>query len=452
MKILGRTIRLRERFKGFWSRGTSTLPKRTKFTLGEKTWTARCKYFDKIYNEHPLAKAQILTIAGQLMAEGVFTECAVNREGEEYQRAKEAQERCDRLNEDIGLDTMLYETAVNMAKYGSCFWELSFSPKFDVRIIPMQDAIEPSEEDELGDIVGWRQRGWGGQEIASWSGDEIVHFAWNVTSASWPYGTSLLIGLDTEFEILEKLEADIKEHMEKTAFPNEIIQVGDKDYVPTDAENKAIGRDVKKWRAGDRFVTSYPINRIAAGTGGNTISDLHEVLDFLKDQCIDGLMVPPISKQWSSTMASAKEMMPWARANLIAPMQRIIRRKIEHDVYQPFLEDTGYSVRVTPKLKWESPDAHKDEEAEYWALQVQSGIVPAEYAAQEQGFDVDKIKQMKEEAAQRREEAFKQQEEKPFPISPKQAARQKAFQKEEEMVKRAFGVKEYLKLAKDKSE
>jgi len=162
-------------------------------------------------------------------------------------------------------------------------------------------------------------------------------------------------------------------------------------------------------------VTSYPLNRIEAGTGGNRISDLHEVLDFLKDQCIDGLMVPPISKQWSSTMASAKEMMPWARANLITPMQRIIRRNAEREVYRPFLESLGYSVKVTPRMKWEPPDAHMDERVEVYATLVGAGIIDGEVAAEELGYGdkLDEMKQRKLEREQLQKVMFQRQKQGP---------------------------------------
>lgn len=420
-------IRIREKFKGFFASGGKP-PKKEKFWIGEKTWQARCKHYDLIFERHPLAKAQILTIAGQLMAEGVFTESAVNRQGDEYTRAKEAQERCDRLNENIGLDTILYDTAVYMAKYGSCFWEKSKEPIFDVRIIPSQELIEPATRDDIGNITSWRQASLSKPQ-PQWSSDEIVHFAWNVTAKSWPYGTSLLVGLDTEFEVLEQLEEDIKEFMHHSAFPYELWQVGDEAFRPTESQLETIKTTVKNWEPGEHHVTDYHIDLKTGGTGDKTITNLNDILNFLKDQCIDGLMVPPISKQWSSTMASATEMLPWARANLIQPMQRIIRRKIEHEVYQPYLESLGFSVRVCPKLKWESPDAHKDEEAEYWALQVQSGIVPAEYAAEQQGFDVEKIKKLKEEALRRQAEQMQYQ--KTFPIEPKQSVKQKTQQEEE---------------------
>jgi len=409
-----------EKFKGFFVSG-GPARKRKSFWLGEKSWSDRCKYVDQIYEDHPLAKAQILTVAGQLIAEGVFTEVAYE-DGPHQTRSEEAKDKCDDFNERIGLDTMLYETAVRMAKYGSCFWEKTSEPVFDVRLHPNQELIEPKTLDATEGVTVWRQTD-GYKEVAEYGENDLIHFAWNITPKTFPYGTSLLTGLDTVFETLDQLRTDIKEHMHHSAFPYELYQVGDGQYMPDDAEVSAIRSSVKKWKPGEKHVTSYPIDLKTGGTGDKPVSNLNDILNYLKDECIDGLMVPPISKQWSSTMASATEMLPWAQANLIRPMQRIIKRKIEHDVYQPYLESLDYSVKVTPKLEWEAPDAHKDEEAEYWALQVQSGIVPAEYAAMEQGFDMDKIKKFRDEQAQREEEAA--QLGKTFPISPGQGVRQK---------------------------
>jgi len=420
VKLFGRQIF--EKFKGFFVSGSSVTKKR-KFWQGEKSWQDRCKFYNQIYERFPLAKAQILTIAGQLTAEGVFTEAAFN-EGPHKESSLKAKDKIDELNEQIGLDTLLYETSAGMAKYGGCFWEKTWQPRFDTRIIPAQELIEPDEKDLIGNIVRWRQNVWGQRKAPSWSAEEIVHFAWNITSKSWPYGTSLLTGLDVVFEILEQLETDIKEFMHHSAFPYELWQVGNPDYRPTDTEVNTIKTKVKNWEPGEHHVTSYPIDLKTGGTGDKQITQLNDVLNFLKDECIDGLLVPPISKQWSSTMASATEMLPWAQANLIRPMQRIIKRKIEKEIYQPYLEDLGFSVKVTPKLSFESPDAHKDEEAEYWALQVQSGIVPAKYAAEQQGFDMEKIEQYQQEEDEKKEEMFQNQPQQ-FPISPKQGVKQK---------------------------
>jgi len=389
---------LKERFKGFFVTGGVAKRKR-KFWKGEISWSERCKYFDTIVERHPLAKQGLLSIAGKVMEQGLFTEQAYDT-GPHANRSLEAKERCDDLNRLLGLDVMLYDTVVQQMKYGSCFWEKTGDPVFDVRIIPMQEAVEPSRVDDVGVVTEWRQNLLGSAEPV-WQMEEIVHFAWNVSTRSWPYGTSMLVGLDTEFESLETIEQATSDYAEKQGLPKELWQVGDGTFTPSTSEVAAISSKIKNWSAGEEFVTSYPINRIAGGTGEHPLSEISKILDFYYTHIVDGMMIAPISKQWSSTMASAQEMELVQRANLIAPLQRLIGRKIEREVYMPFLEDAGYSVKVCPRVKWEAPDAHKDEEAEYWSMQVQSGIVPAEYAAEEQGFDMEKIRKLQREQEQR---------------------------------------------------
>lgn len=386
---------LQEKFKGFFASG-QIKHKKHKFTYGEKSWKNRCRYAEEIMARHPLAKSQILTIAGQLMADGVFTEAAYT-EGPHAKRSEEAKDRIDELNRQIGLDTLLYDTAVNMGKLGSCFWELTATPVYDVEMFSQQDTIEPAEQDSTGKITKWRQ------DTTEWTQDQIIHFPWNITSFSWPYGTTLFSGLGQVFEILETMQVDIQEFMHHAAFPYELWQVGNGEYVPLSTEVASIRSAIKNWEPGEHHVTSYPIELKTGGTGDRTITNLNDILDFLYDSCIDGLMIPPISRQWSSTEASAKEMMPWARANLIQPMQRIIKRKLENELYKPYLESLGHSVKACPKLSFESPDAHKDEESERWALLIQSGL-PAEYAWEQMGFDMDKIKMLRDEEAKRQAE------------------------------------------------
>jgi len=385
LKILGREIGLREKFKGFFASG-ATPRKKHKFWHGERTWYSRCKHYDQMNITHPLAKQGLLTIAGKVMAQGIFIEAV-----DDYPRAEEAAEKCRQLNDDIGLEVMVYDTVVNMAKFGSCFWEKTATPKFDVRIIPAQELLEPATQDDVGNITSWRQASYTKPQ-PSWSSDEIVHHAWNVTTKSWPYGTSMLVGLETEFETLEKLEEAIANYAVKQGLPKELWQVGDKDFMPTDAQLETIKRLIKTWDAGEEFVTSFAINRIAGGTGDHPLTELAKILEFCYTHIVDGLMIAPISKQWSSTMASAQEMEIAQRANIIVPMQRVISRKIEQEIYRPYLESLGFSVRVCPKMNWEPPDAHKEEEGNYYALLVQSGIIPAELAAEEMGFDMDKVK------------------------------------------------------------
>jgi len=410
LKIVAEKILTSERFKGFFDTGKTARKGRTHYYLGEHSWRERCKRFDRTYQRHPLAKQAMLTIAGQLVAEGVFTEAQtrfIEDKEQSYPRSEEAQHQCDDLNARIGLDTMLYETGVVMAKYGSCFWEKTWEPQFDVRLIPMQETIEPAEVNNIGEITAWRQNLWSTRQSPTWQADQIVHFAWNVTSESWPYGTSILVGLDTEFEILEELEQNAKDYMEKQAWPYEMGRVGDGQYMPDDTEMASIKSKWKNRQIGENILTSYPIEMIQGGTGGAPIRELSNIFDFIKDNIVDGTMVPPISKQYNATEASAKIMMPHAHATLITPMQRLIRRKVENEVYKPYLEDLGYSVKTCPKLLFEPPDAHKEEDAEYYSKLVLAGVIPPKAAAKELGYEEEFEEWMKEE--EKRQQKMMQQ-------------------------------------------
>ena len=397
----GQLMSIHEKFKGYFATGQPVRKPRN-FYYGEHSWTKRCQYAEEIVQRHPLAKSQILTIAGQLMADGVFTEAA-HTEGPHAKRSEEAKDIIDDFNRQIGLDTLLYDTAVNMGKLGSCFWEKTETPIFDVEMFSKQETIEPAAQDENGLITAWRQ------DKVTWNTDQIIHFPWNITAFSWPYGTTLFSGLGQVFEILEQMQVDIQEFMHHAAFPYELWQVGNGEYVPLGTEIDTIRAAIKNWSPGEHHVTSYPIELKTGGTGDKSITNLNEILDFLYNECIDGLMMPPISKQYNSTEASAKEMMPWARANLIQPMQRIIKRKIENELYKPYLESLGYSVKVCPHLSFESPDANKLEEMEYWMGAVQSNIVPPLYAAEQLGFDVEKIEKMQQDEMDRQMEQFQLQ-------------------------------------------
>jgi len=394
---------LHEKFKGFWHSLGGTRQQQRDLAYLNYGWTERCKYYDSVYEKHPLAKSCILGIAGRVLEQGLFI-----KPPEKYDRAEDAAYQCEELNKRLGIDIMLYDTLVSWAKYGSCFWELTTEPVFDARIIPNQELITPKAQDGTGNILSWTQNLYGTGPV--WTADDIIPFQWNVTSKSWPYGTSLLVGCTEEFAILEQLEGDIAAHMKGTAFPGELWQVGDQTFIPTTTEMGSIKSDVKNWQPGEKFVTNYPIKREASAPGDKGIANLPDVLNFCKDNITDALMISPISKMYNSTYASSKEMQDMEKARLVVPLQRIISHVLREQLYKPFLEGLGYSVRVVPNVEWQPADADMTAKLEAWATAVQSGIVPAEYAAEMMGFDMDKIEEYRVKEQKRREEQFKLQQ------------------------------------------
>ena len=87
-------------------------------------------------------------------------------------------------------------------------------------------------------------------------------------------------------------------------------------------------------------------------------------------------------------------------ARLIAPMQTLIGHILEQQIYKPYLEWLGFSVRVCPTVRWENPDSEKVEVADYWLKWVQAGL-PLEYAAEKAGFDIEKIEALRKKEEQR---------------------------------------------------
>jgi hypothetical protein len=279
-------------------------------------------------------------------------------------------------------------------------------------MMPQIETLEPYKQNAVGDITDWRLR----PSMASTNlptfhvPDEIVEFHWNRTTASWPYGTSLYVGLDTEFSILAQLELDIQQHMHTTAHPKEVIGVGDRDYRPNSTDVSTIRTQFRQWEPGETVVTNYPINGVQMGVMDREIGNLGEVLDFVKDQATDGLMMPPISRQYNSTNASSQEMTDWAQANLIIPMRRIIGYTVERQVYRDYLMSQNYSVRVTPSLLWEPADMNREEDAEYYFKMVTAEIMPPRMAAEELGLDMEEWDKWAAEKKAEKEQQFNQQQ------------------------------------------
>lgn len=417
-QLMAEVRRVEEKFKGYFDTGKTRRKGKNQFYPGEFNWQDRCKHYDELVEKHGLIRQGMFTIAGQLLGkakDGVFLEPAVNKSTKKpYDRALDALNKCEELNDRIALPLMIYELGHTLPKYGSHFWEKTLTPVFDVRLAPMQEKIEPAEADELNNITRWRQRSDYGRSKVEWPADMLVHYSWNVTTRSWPYGTPLIVGLETECDALLDLETHAEEYMEKQAWPYEMWGVGDGQYVPTPSEVSSLRSKWKNREIGENMITSYPIEIKQGGTGGAPIRELSNLVSFMKENIIDSTLVPPVSMQHNATEASAKVMMPWALANLIWPMQRMIKWKIENEIYKPYLEHSGFSVRTCPSLLFEPPDAHKEDDAEYYSkLSPGEVIIPPKAAAKELGYEEEFEEWMKEqkERDEREQALAKQQQE-----------------------------------------
>jgi len=411
--------RIREAFKGTVDvAGGRTKPGR--FYIGEHTWKSRCSKFEKMYQQYPMLKQGILTLAGIVMSEGAYTSPAVNKSDETYPLAEEAQWRVDKLNKQYRVNSMFYNTVNIMGKFGSCFWEKTSTPEFGFRIIPNQESIEPAFYNDIGEVTEWRQVIWG-TEHAKWSADQIVHYAWNVSSNSWPYGTPLLIGLDVETEALLGLEESAKDFMEKEAWPYEILSLGDAVNQINPADYNTAKGAWKNRQPGQGITArNIPISLLKGGTGDTPLRELSDLMALMKDNIQDGLMVPPISKLYNSTEASAKVMTKHVMTVLGQPIQWLLKENYEEQLLKPYMEQIGFSVKSTPEIIFESPDVHKQEEGEFWVGLVASKIQTPQQACEHLGLEYDEEFWSKEEEKllQQQQDANKPQEGEPSESKP----------------------------------
>ena len=175
--------------------------------LGRFSFLKYVEKYQSYYQNYPKVKSALLTISGQVMAEGVFTISAERTDvktgkTEKYPRSIEAKIKTDQLNKKIKLDELIQITAKRMVQYGTVFWEKTFDPEFSVQLIvpKYQKYMVPRWNKASGALEGWDMKI---RNIvkASWDLDEVVVFTWDVDE-NYPFGTSLLVGIDRELDII----------------------------------------------------------------------------------------------------------------------------------------------------------------------------------------------------------------------------------------------------------
>lgn len=393
--------RIKEKYKASFDKSKSSRPERTVFYLGEHSWKERYQHYDRFAEAYPLFGKACLALAGICTAQGVFFKPAEKKQQTKtknrfkldvqeqdetnYALAEEAVYRSEQFRDQQYIISKFYDTINCLAKQGSCFWEITDAPVFTFRIPPLQECIEPAEADAQGTIIKWRQVV-NGVETASWGKDELILLSWNPTTATWPYGNGLGVGLDTEMEALIEMETSAKDYMIKQAWPYEALALGDGSAgsaIVTDEDYSGARSEWMGRKAGDGFVTrNMPIQIIPGGTGSAPIRELSVLCTLMKDNVHDGMMVAPISKLYNSTEASAKVLTQQIMTAIGQPLQWLVKEKFESAILKAMLEASGFSRKSCPATLFESPDVHKKEEGEYWI-----GLVNAKIQSPKQACD-----------------------------------------------------------------
>jgi hypothetical protein len=390
LRSTGTKPKATEKFKAAYDPVGYTRPQRKTFYPGQFTWKSRCSHYDKLTEQYPILKMGLFTLAGLITAQGVWFKPAVNKKDETYPLAEEALYRTEKFKNEQQVTSKFWETAFRMAKYGGCFWEVTDTPTFGFRIPPMQECIEPYSADEEGNITGWRQIV-NGATTATWTSDELVLVPFlGATTDTWPYAPSLLTGLETETEMLVELEQSVKDYSEKQAWPYEILAMGDNQNTVSDDDYEVGRREWKNRRPGEGIATrNMPVQILPGGTGSAPIRELAVLCGLMKDNVVDATMVPPISKLYNSTEASAKVMTAHVMSTIGQPVQWRLAERFVDGVLKPWLEGSGFSRKSCPLVVFESPDANKKEEGEYWTGLVNAKIQSPMQACEHLGLEYD---------------------------------------------------------------
>ena len=437
MKLFGRNITFsggkvkvaKEQYKGkIDAVGVTRLGRKT-FSLGEHSWLNRCEHYERLAQDYPLFNQACLSLAGMVMSQGIFFGAAEKKNEETYPLAEEALYRVDKLTDQLGTVTKMYESVYRMAKFGGCFWEVSFTPSFGFRVVPFLEHVEPHQYDGFGNVMSWRQV-INGAPVAEWKVEPsqndayIIPLMWNVTKSTWPYGTSLGTGLETELEALINMETSAKDYMDKVAWPYEILALGNETSNVLDSEYSQAKTEWKNRVPGQGLVTrNMPVEIKPGGTGSTPIREIATLCELMKDNVHDGLSIPPISKLYNSTEASATVLTKHVMTCLGQPIQWMLKEVYEEYVLKPYLEYTGFSVKSCPHTLFESPDVHKEEEGAYYVSLVQNKIQTPMQACEHLGLEYDQDYWMLQEKKQQ-EQFAQQQQQKQQPFGGKQEANQ----------------------------
>jgi len=396
--------RLVQTRRGFFESFKALVPKQERADWTRFDFRTYSERFDGYASQYPKVKSSLLSIAGKVAGEGVFLV-----ESGDYPRAIEAKEICEKFNKRMGMYLKVRQTAYRLTKYGTAFWELDWNAVngLSVQAIPHQKYMTPTFS-ELGEVVGWEYKVYA-QPLYKWKPEQIIVFALD-PEENPPFGTSLLTGIDYELNTQDEIRKNLLAYLKKQAWASNIVQIGDKDFHPLPAEISTITNEVKNREPGDDFVTGYTIENKVLGVANLETRMIPDTLKFGDDQVTDALMIAPVSKLYNSTEASSKTMENEENMRLIYPLQAIIAENLRTQVYQPLLEDMGYSVNTVPDVYFNPLDVHTNEEADYHVkLVTQIKCETPQQAAKELNIDYDdayweKLKQEEQQQAKMKQQ------------------------------------------------
>ncbi len=297
------------------------------------------KQLDQMFDTRGEVSSSLLTIAGYVVSRGYITIPASSDS-----KAQEAKTLCDQYAFDNDLDNVIFEGTVNLGLHGTVFVENNFVGKKLVgsRVFPWQEQVQPATMQRDGRVKTWKQViGISGKAGATWKAGEIVPIALPPKDSEG-FGRGLVNSVRGVLEVRRQLDMDIKDYIHKTAFPMELFAAGDQSEKVDKKTADDLYAKVRNWKPGQKVVTNYPVTYQATGVGNVESRMFPELIRVVRDSCVDGLLVPPISYQRNSTEASSRAMIGNMRIAIIQPIQRLWKRAVETGIFKPLLLGEGY--------------------------------------------------------------------------------------------------------------
>jgi hypothetical protein len=318
----------------------------------------------KLYERDPTCKASVDLLASATVGMGFYTTA-----NEEYEKSKEAKEVVDDFNEDVNLDGLLNDMARMLIACGNDFWaKITVNQLKELQRLPI-DTIEKIEWKFLDPKVlkvPWKVEGYklahkyGGETLKP---ESIIHWRINRVSPSG-FGIGILQVLlhslvfrsnkrPSYAWMKAKIERIMPKIFEKYAGPDVLALL-------EDANEETIHKF-------ERIIKSRPEEGAWLFYSGKgdlkpLTMDPRARFEFYIDHIINQFYLgleTPLPRLFSTpgfTEASARAALD-LQAQLIAPIQRYIKRQVERDIFAPVLLQAGFQpAKAKIRLNFGSPE------------------------------------------------------------------------------------------------
>ncbi len=311
------------------------------------------------------ARASVDFLADQIAGVGFYT--FMNEDYAERSEGRTAKEVVDEFCAEVGLDEVLQESARFLVGWGNVFWWTGNPVKIEfLKTVPLEiikdDGIKFSEGKLERIEFDWKRQP---RQIV---GDELIHLAYNVLTAS-PLGVGILQSLCTPldigdgeqrepfYQIKGKIQAGMADTIYTFGAPNELWSFPG---LSKERINEVLSQIKTIPRRGSRFVFNPPVGSEAKVQP--VIAERMRGLDFyvetLQDEFVLGLQTPlaKLVTKTGFTEASAKAALEIAERHVLT-MQRFLKRSVERHVFDRVVAQAGLDpARARVRLNWGIPE------------------------------------------------------------------------------------------------